>query len=149
MERHEKARQLQRGLSPRALRSLYTGAIRLVFCYGAELWNGIHCKTKISSMERLEYQALRKITSRYHRSSMEKLGYIAGVEPLQAKLDDISTSWAARSLRTGDARIRAAVATPVSPSCTAWFDGTTQLLTDSPIASAFYISAIPSPVVRP
>jgi len=62
MERHEEARQFERGISPRAFRNLYTGAIRPIFSYGSELWHGPHCKTNISGMERLEYQALRKIT---------------------------------------------------------------------------------------
>ena len=34
------------------------------------------------------------------------LGWIVGVEPLQDKLDDMSASWAARVLRTGDQNIR-------------------------------------------
>jgi len=47
-------------MSPRALRALLKGAIRPIFTYVAELWNGSH-RTNISEMERLEYRALRKI----------------------------------------------------------------------------------------
>ncbi|KAF8434017.1 hypothetical protein BGX38DRAFT_1275823 [Terfezia claveryi] len=57
-------------------------------------------------MRRLEYNALRKITGGYHGSSHEALGYIANAEPLQDKLNDISRSWAARAVRTGNSQIR-------------------------------------------
>ena len=46
------------------------------------------------------------ITGAYHGASHQELGWIAAVEPLQSRLDHISISWAARSLRTGDKEIR-------------------------------------------
>jgi len=135
------------GMSPRALRSLYTGCIRSIFAWGAELWNGPHTKVQTQDMGRIKYQCLRKITGAYHGSSKEKLGYIANIEPLQVKLDDQSSSGAARSLRTGDKAIRDLAGAPPAPGCTPWHNGTGihGYTTDSPISSAFYIAPIPTP----
>jgi len=69
------------GMSPKAIRSHYKGAIRAAFSYRAEIWNDPHYKTNTSEMEGLEYQALRKITEGYHGSSKDKLGYIANIKP--------------------------------------------------------------------
>jgi len=138
------------GMSSKALRSLYTGAIRTIFTWGSELWNGPHSKTNTSRMERMKYKALRKITVAYHGSNKAKLGYIAGVEPLQAKLDDLSTSWAARSLHSGDPTACTLVDSTPSTEHTSCHDGTGRrgFTTDSAISSAFYISPIPSPESR-
>jgi len=87
------------GISPKAMRALYTGAVRTIFTWGAELWNGPYTRSNISTMQRIEYMAIRKITGAYYGSSMEKLGLITNVEPLQIKLNDMSASWAARSPR--------------------------------------------------
>jgi len=75
---------------------------------------------------------------------MESLGYIPGVEPLQAKLDDMSASWAARSLRSGYPFIRNLTDTPPSPGWTSWHDGTGAhgWTTASAISSAMYTSPI-------
>lgn len=67
------------GMSPLALRFLYTGAIRPTFTWGAELFNRPKIANKIEPMRRLEYKALRKITGGYHGSSHEKLGWIANI----------------------------------------------------------------------
>ena len=103
-------------MSPRALRALYTGAIRPIFTWGSELWN---------RPKRVEYQALRKITGAYHGSSHETLLAISHIEPLQTKLDDITACWAARSLRTGDPHLRQILDTPPpnDPTITCWHDG--------------------------
>jgi len=74
-------------MSPTALRSLYTGMIRPIFTWGAGIW--LHNPPKYTAFQRLEYQALRKITGGYHGVSHEKVGYISGVEPIQFKLRDI------------------------------------------------------------
>jgi len=137
------------GLSPAAMRSLYTGMIRPIFTWGAQVWNGTHSTTNISEMERLEYQALRKITGGYHGSSKAKVDFIAAVEPLQVILDDLSASWAARSLRAGDKMIRRLADEPPTWGTTAWYDGTGQngWKTDSPITSASF-SALSNPFFR-
>ena len=58
----------------------------------------------VEHMRRIEYKTLRKITGRYHRSSHRPLAAIAAVEPLEAKLDDLSASWTAKAPRTEDHR---------------------------------------------
>lgn len=80
------------GMSPKALTSLYTGTLSTTFTWGAELFNRLEVTSKLEPMRRLEYQALRMITRGYHGSSLEKLGEIANIDPLQDKLDDISRS---------------------------------------------------------
>lgn len=42
------------GISPAAMRNLYTGMVRPIFTWGAELWNGPHTNTNITEMERIE-----------------------------------------------------------------------------------------------
>jgi len=116
------------GLSPNAMRSLHIGGIRPTFTWGVELWNGPHTDTNISGMERIECQALKNITAGYHGSSKQKLGFIAAVEPLHIKFDDLSASWAARSPRTGDPTTRKLADAPPSPGCTSWHDATVHLL---------------------
>lgn len=91
-----------KGMSPRALRSMYTGLIRPIFLWGAELWD----QANTSQMEHIEYQALRKICGAYQGSSKIKLGLIANIEPLESKLSDLRNCWAARAVRTGDTHIR-------------------------------------------
>ena len=54
----------------------------------------------------MQYRALRRITRAYNGASTEKLLGITAIEPLQAKLNDISNAWAARAVRTGDWQIR-------------------------------------------
>lgn len=78
----------------------------------------------MSSVWGLEYQALRKVTGPYHGASHQKLGWIAEVEPLQSKLDGISVTRAAWSLRTGDVEIRSFLKGRVSADHTEWHDGT-------------------------
>ena len=80
-------------MSPKAMRALYTGAIRPIFTCGSELWNRPGIEHELELMKRAEYQALRKITGAYHGSSHEKLLTIAHIEPLKTKLGDISVSW--------------------------------------------------------
>ncbi|KAF8422182.1 hypothetical protein EV426DRAFT_706328 [Tirmania nivea] len=97
-------------MSPRALRSLYTGCICQIFSWSTELWyRPTKLHPSVADIVRLEYQALRKICDSSHGSSATKLGHIANVEPLEVKLQDICISWAARAVRTGNQHIRAAL----------------------------------------
>jgi len=57
------------GMSPEALRALYTGSIRPIFTWGAELWNRDCRQYSLSGMHQIDYKALRKITGAYHGSS--------------------------------------------------------------------------------
>ena len=51
----------------------------------------------------MSLNAMRALyTGAYHGTSYDELLAISHIEPLGIKLDDISVSWAARSLRTGD-----------------------------------------------
>ena len=67
-------------------------------------------------MKSLEYKALRKITGGYYGSKHSTLAGIAGIEPIERKLDDISTSWFVRSIRTGDTNIRTHLNDPPAPN---------------------------------
>jgi len=104
----------------------------------------------LERFRRLEYQALRKITGAYHGASQQKLEWIAGIEPLQSRLDHISICWAARSLGIGDTEIRRFLEAKVSPGHTEWHDGTGRegFKTEGPINSAFYLTPINHPEER-
>ena len=132
------------GLSPLALRLLYTGMIRPIFTYGAEIW--LHNPPNLETFRRLEYQALRKITGAYHDSSHEKLGFIANIEPIQDKLADMGACWAAKAISTGDPQIRALLQED-TPGWTAWHDGTKgpRQARETPIGTAFHLTAISVP----
>ena len=132
------------GMSPLALKALYTGMVRPIFTWGAELW--LHRPGSYNTFQRLEYQALRKITGAYHGASHEKLGLIANIEPIQSKLTDMGVCWAAKAIATGDPHIRAFLED--SPrGFPAWHDGTggPQPILESPISAAFHLTAIASP----
>jgi len=132
------------GISPTAMRSLYTGMIRPIFTWGAEV--GLHNPPNYSAFKRLEYQALRKVTGAYHGASQEKLGYIANVEPIQAKLTDMGACWAAKAISTGDPHIRSFLHDQPQ-GFPPWHDGTKgpQSFLEAPIPAAFHLSAITDP----
>jgi len=44
------------GMSPAAMRSLYSGAISTISTWGSQLWNGLHINANIPEMMRVEYQ---------------------------------------------------------------------------------------------
>lgn len=48
---------------------------------------------------------------------------IAAIEPIERKLDDISSSWFARSIRTGDTKIRSFLNDPSATNFHRWDDG--------------------------
>ena len=96
------------GISPLAARSLYTGMVRPIFTWAAEIWRKPNTRnTHLREMGRIEYKALRRICSGYYGSRHTTLTRIAAVEPLESKLDDISASWAGRAVRNGDPNMRA------------------------------------------
>ena len=108
------AKRHRGGLSPKNLRAIYTGRVRPIAIYGAELWNrNSHTdrnRTLTEPLTRLEYQALRRITGGYNGSSYAKLGFIANIEPIQVFADSRSINWAARNIATGDPLVREALA---------------------------------------
>jgi len=132
------------GMSPIALRLLYTGMIRPIFTWGAEIW--LHNPPNYSAFRRLEYEALRRITGSYHGASHEKPGYIGNIEPIQDKLADMGACWAAKAIATGDPLIRAIVEENV-PGQTAWHDGTggPSDTRDTPVSTAFHLTATSIP----
>ena len=98
-----------RGNTPAATVSIHTGIIRVIFTYASEVW---HPPDKVQdndsrylARKRLEYQRLRRITEAYHSSNYATLVCIAVIESLERKLDVISVSWFARSVRNGDPNI--------------------------------------------
>src|SRR5258706_13075130 len=67
------------GISPGSWRYLYTGMVRTVALWGADIgWKGQRDWKR--EMERLQYQALKKSTGAVQGGSMEKVNKIAGVE---------------------------------------------------------------------
>ena len=69
----------QWGISPSSWRQMYTGMIRSVAMWGAEIgWRGQ--KAWKAKMQRLQNQALRKCTGAAYGSSGVKVEKIAGVE---------------------------------------------------------------------
>ena len=104
-------------------------------------------------MNRLEYEVLRKITGAYQRRSNEGVLAIAHMRPRGIKLDDISISWAARGLRTGNPHIRKILDNPISDRARAshqkmlakWYHGRGALCARKrphPMAEAFYNTTI-------
>ena len=79
--------------------------------WGSELWFDSQKPAMALELERIEFAALRKITGAYRGSNNQELGWIANVEPITAKLDDLPVSWVARALRPGDKLIREVVDT--------------------------------------
>ena len=83
------------GISPSSWRQLYTGMIRVVAQWGAELgWKGL--KAWLKEFERLQYQALRKCTGTTLGASREKVNYIARVEDVKTILDSTQARYPAR-----------------------------------------------------
>ena len=85
----------QRGISPSSWRQLYTGMIRVVALWGAELgWKGQ--KAWLKEFERLQYQALRKCTGATLGASRQRVNYIARVEDVKTILDSSQVRYLAR-----------------------------------------------------
>ena len=120
--------------------------IRPVITYGAEIWNRPNGRPNphLREAEQVQYQALRRITGGYHGSDHDKLLAIAGIEPLQTKLNDISNAWAARAIRTGDRTIRTFLED--TPTRDAWFQNNPMKCPnkgdnlDSPILACFSLT---------
>jgi len=132
------------GMSQYAMGALYTGIVCPIFTWGAEVW--LSNPTNFSAFRSLECQALRKITGAYYGASHLKLGLIANIEPIQDKLRNIVTCWAAKRIRMGDPHIRPFLQEPPL-GCPQWHDGTggPQSAFDTPITAAFHWSAISHP----
>jgi len=76
----------QWGVSASSWRQIYTGMIRAVALWGAELgWRGQ--KDWEEEMEKLQYQCLKKCVNATHGSRRELVSQIAGVESPRMALD--------------------------------------------------------------
>ena len=85
----------QWGISPTSWRQLYTGMIRVVALWGAELgWKGQ--KAWVKEFEKLQYQALRKCTGATLGASREKVNLMARVEDVQTILNSSQVRYLAR-----------------------------------------------------
>lgn len=106
----------------------------------------LHNPPNYNAFRRLEYQALRRITGAYHGASHAKLGYIANVEPIQAKLTDMGARWAARAISTGDPHVRGFLQDKPR-GFPAWHDGTggPQAALEAPIPATFHLTNIQIP----
>ena len=87
----------QWGISPLSWRSAYTGMIRTIATWGAEIeWRGQMAWTK--EMARLQYASLRKATGAVLGSRMTTVERIAGVEPIEVHLDALQARFAGRGI---------------------------------------------------
>ena len=67
------------------------------------------------------------------------------VEPLDVLLDDLQSSWAARSIRNGDPHVKEFIEAPPAPDFHWWHEGGVPRPTlDSPICASYHISGIPN-----
>ena len=86
----------QWGISTTSWRQLYTGMVRVVALWGAELgWKGQ--KACVKEFERVQYQALRKYTGATLGASREKVNLIARVEDVKNILNSSQVRYLARS----------------------------------------------------
>ena len=87
----------QWGISPLSWRSAYTGMIRTIATWGAEIgWRGQIAWKK--EMARLQYASLRKATGAVLGSRMTTVERIAGVEPIEVHLDALQARFAGRGI---------------------------------------------------
>ena len=87
----------QWGVSPTSWRQLYTGMIRVMALWGAEIaWRGQKAWRK--DFERLQYQALRTCTGAIIGSDMEKVNKLAAVEDVDTILEAGQMRFMARSM---------------------------------------------------
>lgn len=84
------------GMSAKAVRALYTEAIRTIITWGAELWNRPDVEPELEH----EIPGPPEDHGAYHGSYHTKLLNTAHIEPLEVKLDDVSISWAAKEVLT-------------------------------------------------
>ena len=85
----------QWGISPSSWRQLYTGMIRVVALWGAELgWKGQ--KAWLKEFERLQYQALKECTGATLGASREKVNYIPRVEDVKTIRDSTKVRYLTR-----------------------------------------------------
>ena len=123
---------------------MYTGCIRPIMTYGAEVWLQQDKSHLWIPLQRLQNSCLRSVTGAYRGSSSTKNNLIANVEPLDAILQDLAASWASRMVKTGDPLVRAFLESPPARLHNPWHDGSTpHPRLDSPISRAFHISDAP------
>ena len=86
------------GLSPKGWRQVYTGMIRMVATWGAELgWRGQ--KRWAEELERLQYDSLCKCVGAVKGASKEKVRKIAGVEKVVTYMDGVQARFVARAAK--------------------------------------------------
>ena len=86
------------GLSPKGWRQVYTGMIRTVATWGAELgWRGQ--RGWAEELERLQYDCLRKCVGAVKGASKEKVRQFAGVERLTTYLDGVQARFVGRAAK--------------------------------------------------
>ena len=135
------------GIAPRAARLMYTGAIRPLMTYGAEVWWGLRkpgggrqAAHPEEPLVRVEDEALRKVIGAFRGSDRRKVGWIAGVELVCEILRDLQMRWAARAVRNGDPEVRRAAGTALAEGTAPWYAANPNEDTlDSPIARAFHL----------
>lgn len=104
-----------------------------------------HALSQAPNLQTPEIQG--PLTGAYYGSSHTELGYIANIEPLTSKLNDIAAGWAAKACRSRDPNMRDVLEARPSRGFPTWQDGTGKrgFQTDCPISSAFYLTAIGTP----
>jgi len=126
---------------------MYTGAIRPLMTYGAEVWWGLRkpgggrlAAHPEEPLVRVEDEALREVIGAFRGSDRRKVGWIAGVEPVCEILRDLQMRWEARALRNGDPEVRRAAGTAPAEGTAPWYAANPNEDTlDSPISRAFHL----------
>ena len=85
----------QWGISPTSWRQLYTGMIRVVALWGADLGSKRQ-KAWVKEFERVKYQALHKCTGATIGASREKVNLMARVEDVETILNSSQVRYLAR-----------------------------------------------------
>ena len=110
------------GLTPAALRTLYTTIIRPILIYGSQIYN--HKSLNIRDFQKIKYQALRKTSGAYYGSSHQKLRWICNIKPIHSILDHALVSYVSRLSMHPDPLITAILNEPTSKGFSYWTDGT-------------------------
>ena len=85
------------GMTPISWGQASTGMIRAIALWGAEAgWRGLEKWRK--ALKTLQYQCLRRYTGAHQVTAQFAVDRIAGVEPIETKLDAIQAPFVARSL---------------------------------------------------
>jgi hypothetical protein len=90
------------GPSIRHSRLLYTAVVKPTMLYGAQVWSlendgGTPARSKIKGLQKIQKQALRKVSGAYKLTPPAAVERETAVEPLDISIEASSMKWAART----------------------------------------------------